>query len=175
MVSYHDITCLPFLKIEPQVSRPMDASAAGHWRIGQGFMCFENMFLVRLDSVSRGSWQPEIWVHDSVPGVLSPTPMPWAIATSEDNVKLGRGQLRSPPSSAVLAPVPTATVFTTPGDSQPNTKPAGLIPLNSQQHPGWYDIPDGYNMPICNGQNDVPVHFSPILVPQTLERLYSRP
>ena len=27
-------------------------------------MRLENMFLVHLDSVSRGSWQPEIWVMD---------------------------------------------------------------------------------------------------------------
>ena len=34
------------------------------WKIGEGFMRLENMFLVRLNSVSKGSWQPEIWVMD---------------------------------------------------------------------------------------------------------------
>lgn len=28
-------------------------------------MRLNNMFLVRLESVSKGSWQPEIWVVDS--------------------------------------------------------------------------------------------------------------
>ena len=43
---------------------PMDGSTPEQWRIGEGFMHLDNMFLVRLDSVSRGSWQPEIWVMD---------------------------------------------------------------------------------------------------------------
>ena len=34
------------------------------WKIGEGFMHLDNMFLVRLESVSKGSWQPEIWVAD---------------------------------------------------------------------------------------------------------------
>ena len=34
------------------------------WKIGEGFMHLDNMFLVRLESVSKGSWQPEIWVVD---------------------------------------------------------------------------------------------------------------
>jgi len=163
MVSCHDtaIAYPALLKIEPQASHPMDASTPNCWKIGQGFMHLENMFLVRLYSVSKGSWQPEIWVRNPAPGVLPPIPVSWTITTSEDEVQLGRGQLRSPPSSTVSAPVPTTTVFTTLGGSRPNTQSAGLTPLNPQQHPGQI----GYDMPICNVQSDVPVCFSPILVP----------
>jgi len=34
------------------------------WKIGEGFMKFDNMFLVSFESVSRGSFQAEIWVVD---------------------------------------------------------------------------------------------------------------
>ena len=44
----------------------MDGSADKCWKIGEGFMRLENMFLVRLVSVSKGSFQPEIWVVDSL-------------------------------------------------------------------------------------------------------------
>lgn len=40
----------------------MDDSVEKYWKIGEGFMHLENMFLVRLVSVSKGSFQPEIWV-----------------------------------------------------------------------------------------------------------------
>ena len=39
-------------------------SAPKQWEIGEGFMHLDNMFLVRLEPVSNGSWQPEIWVAD---------------------------------------------------------------------------------------------------------------
>lgn len=39
-----------------------DGSVEDRWRIGQGFMHIDNIFLVSLVSVSRGSFQPEIWV-----------------------------------------------------------------------------------------------------------------
>ena len=53
------------LKIEPQQEPyTIGESTPSKWKIGEGFMCLENMFLVRLDSVSKGSWQPEIWVMD---------------------------------------------------------------------------------------------------------------
>ena len=42
----------------------MDGSAHGQWEIGEGFMRLENMFLVKLEPVSWGSFQPEIWVMD---------------------------------------------------------------------------------------------------------------
>jgi len=44
----------------------MKKSTDKRWKVGQGFMRLENMFLVRLVSVSKGSFQPEIWVVDSV-------------------------------------------------------------------------------------------------------------
>jgi len=40
----------------------MDGSIDGQWEIGEGFMHLRNMFLVRLVSVSTGSFQPEIWI-----------------------------------------------------------------------------------------------------------------
>jgi len=53
------------LKSKPQREPyPVGESAPREWKVGEGFMRLENMFLVRLDSVSKGSWQPEIWVMD---------------------------------------------------------------------------------------------------------------
>jgi len=43
----------------------MNASTDQRWKIGEGFMRLENMFLVRLVSVSKGSFQPEVWVMDA--------------------------------------------------------------------------------------------------------------
>ena len=40
----------------------MNGSTHRQWEIGEGFMQLENMFLVQLESVSCGSFQPEIWV-----------------------------------------------------------------------------------------------------------------
>jgi hypothetical protein len=45
-------------------SHTMDGSTDKQWKIGEGFMGLDNMFLVRLVSVSTGSFQPEIWVAD---------------------------------------------------------------------------------------------------------------
>ena len=42
--------------------RPTNDSVEKCWKIGEGFMHLKNMFLVRLVSVSKGSFQPEIWV-----------------------------------------------------------------------------------------------------------------
>jgi len=57
--------CPALLKTEPQ-QEPyiIGESTPRKWKIGEGFMRLENMFLVRLDSVTNGSWQPEIWVMD---------------------------------------------------------------------------------------------------------------
>ena len=44
----------------------MNSSTERRWKIGEGFMHLENMFLVRLVSVSKGSFQPEIWVMDAL-------------------------------------------------------------------------------------------------------------
>lgn len=41
---------------------PPDRPVEDHWRIGQGFMHIDNMYLVSLVSVSKGSFQPEIYV-----------------------------------------------------------------------------------------------------------------
>lgn len=42
----------------------MDPSTSEQWKIGEGFMHLDNMFLAKLESVSKGSFQPEIWVVD---------------------------------------------------------------------------------------------------------------
>ena len=41
-----------------------DASVETRWTIGQGSTRIDRLFLVRLVSVSKGSFQPEIWVAD---------------------------------------------------------------------------------------------------------------
>jgi len=43
----------------------MDESVDQRWKIGEGRMRLENMYLVRLVQVSKGSFQPEIWMADS--------------------------------------------------------------------------------------------------------------
>ena len=43
----------------------MKKSVDQRWKIGKGCMRLENMYLVRLVSVSKGSFQPGIWVVDS--------------------------------------------------------------------------------------------------------------
>ena len=40
----------------------MENSADNCWKIGEGYMRFENLYLVSLLAVSKGSFQPEIWV-----------------------------------------------------------------------------------------------------------------
>ena len=53
------------LTIKPQQRPyPTDGSTHEQWKIGEGFMHLENMFLARFESVSNGSWQPEIWIVD---------------------------------------------------------------------------------------------------------------
>ena len=56
------IARLVLLKTESQ----QGAHGSAPWRIGEGFMQLDNMFLARLKSASKGSWQPEIWVVDPV-------------------------------------------------------------------------------------------------------------
>lgn len=45
-------------------SHPMDGSPENDRAIGKGIMIFENMYMARLHCVSKGSFQPEIWVRD---------------------------------------------------------------------------------------------------------------
>ena len=47
---------------EPQRSHIMDPSTDEKWRIGEGYMRLDDMFLAKLESVSRGSFQAQIWV-----------------------------------------------------------------------------------------------------------------
>jgi len=42
----------------------MKKSVDRRWKIGEGRMRLENMYLVRVVFVSKGSFQPEIWVID---------------------------------------------------------------------------------------------------------------
>ena len=48
----------------PQFFRHMDSSTDQRWKVGEGFMHLDNMFLAKLESTSRGSFQPQIWVTD---------------------------------------------------------------------------------------------------------------
>ena len=59
------VKSLPMWLITRIQGYPMNESTDNKWKIGEGFMRLENMFLVRLVSVSKGSFQPEIWVVDS--------------------------------------------------------------------------------------------------------------
>lgn len=48
--------------LDSMTGYPMENSADNCWKIGEGSMRFENMHLVSLSAVSKGSFQPEIWV-----------------------------------------------------------------------------------------------------------------
>ena len=60
-----EIVCLALLKSEPQRSHFIDGSTPKQWEIGEGFMHLDNMFMVSLESVSKGSFQPVIYVVDT--------------------------------------------------------------------------------------------------------------
>jgi len=47
-------------KIEPQ----QGPHGSTPWKIGEGYMHLDRVYLARLESVSKGSWQPELWVVD---------------------------------------------------------------------------------------------------------------
>ena len=53
------------LDTELQTSHVMDPSIDARWRIGEGFMRLDNMFLAKLVRVSKGSFQAELWVVDN--------------------------------------------------------------------------------------------------------------
>jgi hypothetical protein len=59
-----EIVLLALLKSEPQGSYFIDSSTPEQWEIGQGIMHIDNMFMVSLESVSKGSFQPVIYVVD---------------------------------------------------------------------------------------------------------------
>ena len=58
--------------IIPSQESSFDGSVEGRWKASEGFMHIENMFLVRLASVSKGSFQPEIWIADPSVGSTCP-------------------------------------------------------------------------------------------------------
>ncbi|KAF9777988.1 hypothetical protein BJ322DRAFT_510417 [Thelephora terrestris] len=43
---------------------PMDSSIDRKWKVGEGFMQLNNMYLAKLEPTSRGSFQPQVWVVD---------------------------------------------------------------------------------------------------------------
>ena len=47
-----------------QASHAMDPSIDGRWKIGEGFMHLDNIFLAKLVHVSKGSFQAELWAMD---------------------------------------------------------------------------------------------------------------
>lgn len=53
------------LNTKLQTSHVMDPSVDDRWRIGEGFMRLDNMFLAKLVHVSKGSFQAELWVVDN--------------------------------------------------------------------------------------------------------------
>lgn len=55
----------PFISDGLNQTLPVVQSVDARWRVGQGCMKFEKMYLVRVVWVSKGSIQPEIWVDDS--------------------------------------------------------------------------------------------------------------
>jgi len=59
-----EIARLISLRTESQKLHSIDGSTDKRWEIDKGFMKLENMFLTRLEPVSKGSFQPEIWVRD---------------------------------------------------------------------------------------------------------------
>lgn len=59
--SYNDEPCTVAHKCTQRITP--DGSVEDRWRIGQGFMHIDNMYLVSLISVSKGSFQPEIYVE----------------------------------------------------------------------------------------------------------------
>ena len=59
-----EIVCLALLKSEPQISHSIDGSTPKQWEIGEGFMHLDNMSMVSFESVSKGSFQPVIYVVD---------------------------------------------------------------------------------------------------------------
>jgi len=63
-LAYHIARKLKQYSDSMSSSHIMDASTHEQWRIGEGFMHLDNMFLAKLESVSKGSYQPEIWVVD---------------------------------------------------------------------------------------------------------------
>lgn len=137
-------------KSEYQKLRPIDVSTSECWKIGDGFMRPENMFLVRLDPISKIFWQPEIWVDpnwdpasrsERRAGVPGPFRIPLQFsklaptATNEHHIQLWKEQPGIPQGFSVPAPGPTtapATTFWGPGL---NMQPAGLHPPSPQ--PDW--------------------------------------
>ena len=62
-----EIARLAFLTTESQQRQyTISESTPRQWKIGEGFMHLDKMFLVRLESVSNGSWQPEIFVDPTM-------------------------------------------------------------------------------------------------------------
>lgn len=45
-------------------THPMDASTPQQWKIGEGYMKIQNVYLTGLESVSMGSYQPRFYVVD---------------------------------------------------------------------------------------------------------------
>ena len=56
------LVCCLTPKPKPQSSQILDAGTDERWKIGEGFMHIDNMFLAKLEFVSKGSFQPQVWV-----------------------------------------------------------------------------------------------------------------
>jgi len=50
--------------VSPNIELQQQPYGSAPWKIGEGFMHLDNMFLVRLENTSKGSWQPDVFVLD---------------------------------------------------------------------------------------------------------------
>jgi len=77
------------------------------WRIGEGFMHVDNMFLVRLECVTGGSWT---WHRRSRPETHRFEACHRSHRASKSQVQLRVGQLGYPPSWTITSPCPTTAL-----------------------------------------------------------------
>jgi len=63
-LAYHIARKLKLYLDTMRRSHVMDPSTDQRWEIGEGFMFLNNMYLSKLESVSVGSFQPQVWVVD---------------------------------------------------------------------------------------------------------------
>jgi len=68
---------------------PINRSGDARWKIGQGCMRLEKMYLVSVVWVSKGSIQPEIWVDEGDDSLSGPTEIKSAENISENVNNVG--------------------------------------------------------------------------------------
>jgi hypothetical protein len=141
----------PFLlKTELQGSHSIDTSTSECWKTGEGLVDLEDTSLVHFDPLSEVSWQPMTLVVDST---LSSLPPVRPKTMNEGGVQLEKGQLGSPPISAISAPDYTITTPTTlEGPGTEHTTYRFLSPRSTAAADDW----TAYNIAVYNGQRGAP-------------------